>query len=291
MPARHCYTERSSHAPHCINSREAAAQRSIPAVPLPARSDTSGRRMPSRRSTRLHGFPSRRLHDTWQVSFNAGMHERAIEVNLIACQRQLATACCMGLSGPHCANVGNAGLLPRVYSTNASSRFSSNTSIARGSKASAACKCLSVELAITSSRIVPGAIADDPLGERKFEGSTVKFQHQLADRLLEVIGGTIDPEHPVDQNADSVRNPFHVSTELPAEQNRPPLSLNDLNHRLQKIPADHGIQLEGRVVENQKFRIGRHRQGQRNLPHLRWTIGECVSYAGKLKMGRIDLTE
>ena len=70
-----------------------------------------------------------------------------------------------------------------------------------------------------------------------------------------MIGRTIDSQHSVHKHADAVGHALDVAQHVRAEQNRPAAALDDLDHRLQEIAPDIGVQAESRVVEDEEFRI------------------------------------
>ena len=169
----------------------------------------------------------------------------------------------------------------------ASSRFISITSIARGPNDSASAAMF---LAISHDDQLPLA-ADLPAADQsraggKFRRLAIEFQHDLADRFLEVIGRAIDPQHAVDQDPDAVGHPLHVAQDVRAEEDRASAALDDLDQRFEKIAADDRVQPQRRVVEDQQFGIGGHGQGQRDLGPL--AVGEPPNLGPPRKLEMIE---
>ena len=167
---------------------------------------------------------------------------------------------------PPLAKIGRLRRGPRVYSIKASSRLKSITSIPRGCSESNNRRCSLVETDHHQLQLAADLPAvDQPGTGRKLGRLAVELQNHLADRVLEMIGGTIDPQHAVHQNPDPVGHPLHVAEDVRAEQDRPAATLNDLDQRFQEIAANDRIQAQRRIVEDQHFRVGGHGQRQRHL--------------------------
>ena len=80
-----------------------------------------------------------------------------------------------------------------------------------------------------------------------------------------MIGGAIDPQHAVDQDADPVGHALHVAEDVRAEEDRPAAALDDLDQRFEEIAADDRVEPERRIVEDQQLRVGGHGQRQGDL--------------------------
>ena len=83
-----------------------------------------------------------------------------------------------------------------------------------------------------------------------------------------MLGRAIDAQHAVDHDADPVRHPLHVAQDVRAEQDGAAAALNDLDHRLEEVAADQGVEAERRVVEDEQFRVRPHGQRQGKLGPL-----------------------
>ena len=75
-------------------------------------------------------------------------------------------------------------------------------------------------------------------------------------------------KHAVDQDADPIGDPLDVGQDVRAEEDRPPLRANQMDHRHQEIAAGDRIEAQRRVVENEQIGIGGDRQGQRDVGPL-----------------------
>ena len=80
-----------------------------------------------------------------------------------------------------------------------------------------------------------------------------------------MVGGAIDPQNAVNQDADPIGHALHVAQNVRAEQDRPAAALDDLDERFEEIAADDRVEAQRRIVEDQQFRVGRHGQGQGDL--------------------------
>ena len=99
-------------------------------------------------------------------------------------------------------------------------------------------------------------------------GLALELQHHFADRLFEMIGGTIDPQHAVHQDPDPIGHSLDVAQDVRAEKDRPTATLDDLDERLQKITPHDRVEAQGRIVEDQQLRVRGHGQRQRDLRPL-----------------------
>ena len=95
-----------------------------------------------------------------------------------------------------------------------------------------------------------------------------ELEHQLAHAFLEVLGRTVDAQHAVDQDADPIGDALDVGQDMRAEEDRPPLALNEMDHRHQEIAAGDRIQAQRGIVENEQVGIGGDRQGQGDVSTL-----------------------
>ena len=87
----------------------------------------------------------------------------------------------------------------------------------------------------------------------------------------------VDAQHAVDQDADPIGDPFDVGQDMGAEQDRPPLALNEMDHRHQEIAAGDGVEAERGVIEDEQVGIGGDRQGQGDV--TRWPLDSRRSFA------------
>ena len=109
---------------------------------------------------------------------------------------------------------------------------------------------------------------DEPRTAGKRRRPARELEHHLAHALLEVFGGTVDAQHAVNQDADPIGDALNISEDVRAEQDRPPLALNEMDHRHQEIAAGDGIQAQRGIVQDEQVGIGGDRQRQGDIGSL-----------------------
>src|SRR5581483_79012 len=98
-------------------------------------------------------------------------------------------------------------------------------------------------------------VADQSFARPKRRRLSAKFDDDFSHLALEVLDRTVDPQHAIDQDADTIGHAFHIAENVRAKENRATTTLDDLDHRLEKIAADVGVEAERRIVENEQLRV------------------------------------